>query len=139
MTNLHNREYALQWNHPISFKGQNMVKIREVYRQIETGSTAGTSSILVHDERDLCAMRALLQLMNLFDSVDEEVIPCWNKTCSSADESCSKLTVDRVQTVYDAVTNAMTVLVDDFSESPFREIGSPQPRIQRFQKSLLND
>jgi hypothetical protein len=139
VTNPHNREYALQWNYSIRFKGQNMVKMEEVYRQIEASSTTGTSNILVHDERDLCAMRALLQLMNLFDSVDEEVIPCWNKTCCSASERCSKFTVERARNVYDAVTNAMTVLVDDAGESPHGIGRSPQPPIQRVHKSLLND
>ncbi|KIW65880.1 hypothetical protein PV04_08096 [Phialophora macrospora] len=133
------REYALQWNYSIRFKGQNMVKMEEVYRQIEASSSAGSSNILVHDERDLCAMRALLQLMNLFDSVDEEVIPCWNKTCCSASERCSKFTVDRARKVYDAVTNAMTSLVDDPGESPLGIGRSPQPQIHRVYKSLLND
>jgi hypothetical protein len=116
-----------------------MEKIREIYRQIEASSTPGNSNIVVHDERDLCAMRALLQLMNLFDSIDEEVIPCWNITCCYAPEVCSRFTVDRARTVYDAVTGAMTLLVDDPIETPFSESRSPKSRIQRFQRSLLND
>ncbi|KAJ9603251.1 hypothetical protein H2200_012029 [Cladophialophora chaetospira] len=101
------REHALQWNHCIRFVGQNMDKTIEIYNQIETRSTAETASILVHDERDLCAMRSLLQLMKFFDSIDEEVIPCLNRSCCRPFRRCSTLTIDRIRKVYDAVTSAL--------------------------------
>ena len=139
MTDSEIREYALQWNHTIRFTGQNIWSIVDVYRQIEATSTANTSSILVYDDRDLCAMRALIQLVSLFDSLEEGIIPCWNNTCLPATQSCFKFTIDRVRKVYDAVTNANTSLVDDSIESPLPDVRSTTHPTLQIQKSLLND
>ncbi|KAH7121832.1 hypothetical protein B0J13DRAFT_158963 [Dactylonectria estremocensis] len=101
------RGYALQRNHYISFIGQHMEKMNDVYKAISANATRKISNILIHDSRNVTAMQGLLQLMRLFDSVDEDVIPCWNRSCSPPLTSCAKLTVDRAHKVYDAIANAM--------------------------------
>ncbi|KAH7019663.1 hypothetical protein EDB80DRAFT_205720 [Ilyonectria destructans] len=101
------RGYALQRNHYITFIGQHMEKMNDVYKTIAANATKQISNILIHDSRNVMAMQGLLQLMRLFDSVDEDVIPCWNRSCSPPLTSCFKLTVDRVHKVYDAIANAM--------------------------------
>lgn len=101
------RGYALQRNHYISFTGQYLLKMESIYREIEASATSQISSILVHDDKDVTAMRGLLQLMKLFDSVDEDVIPCWNRSCSITHGTCTKLTTAQVHRVYDAISGAM--------------------------------
>ncbi|KPI39651.1 uncharacterized protein AB675_3410 [Cyphellophora attinorum] len=101
------RGYALQRNHSITFTGQYMDRIDDLYRRIDGNATIKISSILVHDSRDVAAMHGLLQLMRLCDAVDEYVIPCWNRTCAPHIETCTKLDVARVSSVYHAIAGAM--------------------------------
>jgi hypothetical protein len=101
------RGYALQRNHYITFTGQYLNRIDDLYQRIDGNATIEISSILVHDSRDVVAMHGLLQLMRLCDAVDEYVIPCWNRTCAPHIETCTKLDVARVSSVYHAIAGAM--------------------------------
>jgi len=131
------RGYALQRNHYISFTGQHLSKMDGIYREIEASATSQISSILVHDDKDVTAMRGLLQLMKLFDSVDEDVITCWNRSCSVSHGTCTKLTTAQVQRVYNAISSAMPstprgVVPDQNSSNG--SASAPQPS-----NSTLND
>ncbi|KEF56361.1 uncharacterized protein A1O9_07942 [Exophiala aquamarina CBS 119918] len=131
------RGYALQRNHYISFTGQHLSKMDSIYREIEASATSHISSILVHDDKDVTAMRGLLQLMKLFDSVDEDVITCWNRSCSISHGTCTKLTTVQVQRVYNAISSAMPPTSSRTSRSDQNTDGAsaaPQPT-----NSILND
>ena len=53
-------------------------------------------------------------IMKLFDSVDEQVIPCWNKSCSPSLSNCARLTVDCVQTVFKSIEDVLGPAVEDY-------------------------
>lgn len=84
-----------------------MEKMSGIYKTISADATTQISNIMIHNGRNVTAMHGILQLMRLFDSVDEDVIPCWNKSCSPPLAMCTRLTVDRAHKVYDAIANAM--------------------------------
>lgn len=131
------RGYALQRNHYISFTGQHLSKMDIIYGEIEASATSQISSILVHDDKDVIAMRGLLQLMKLFDSVDEDVITCWNRSCSISHGTCTKLTTGQVQRVYNAISSAMpptSSRISHSDESTNDASSAPQPT-----NSTLND
>ena len=53
-----------------------MEKMADIYNTILADPTTQVNTILVHDGRNATAMHGILQLIKLFDSVDEDVIPC---------------------------------------------------------------
>jgi hypothetical protein len=133
------RGYALQRNHYISFTGQHLSKMDGIYREIETAATSQISSILVHDDKDVTAMRGLLQLMKLFDSVDEDIIPCWNRSCSIAHGSCTRLNAAQVHRVYDAISEAMPSTRTRHPAHPGQDNLSADPSALQYSGTALND
>jgi hypothetical protein len=107
------RGYALQRNHYISFTGPTSEKMAEIYRCALTTEHMSASGIAIHDDKIMSTMLGLQQLMKLFDSVDEQVIPCWNKSCSPSLSNCAQLTVDRVQKVFTSIEDALTLPIED--------------------------
>ncbi|KAL2203316.1 hypothetical protein CC79DRAFT_1218163 [Sarocladium strictum] len=102
------RGYALQRNHCISFIGQHVEKMSDIYNAILADATTQVDNILVHDDKNITAMHGILQLMKLFDSIDEDVIPCWNRSCSPPLTTCTRLTVEHAHNVYESISNAMS-------------------------------
>lgn len=133
------RGYALQRNHYISFTGQHLSKMDGIYREIETAATSEISSILVHDDKDVTAMHGLLQLMKLFDSVDEDVIQCWNRSCSIAQGSCTQLTATKVQRVFNAVSEAMPSSRARHATHPVQNHLNVGSSAEQFSGPTLND
>ncbi|KAK5044918.1 hypothetical protein LTR84_010290 [Exophiala bonariae] len=133
------RGYALQRNHYISFTGQHLSKMDGIYREIETAATSQISSILVHDDKDVTAMRGLLQLMKLFDSVDEDIIPCWNRSCSIAHGSCTRLNAAQVHRVYNAVSEAMPPTRARYPAHPGQNHLDADPSAVQHSGTTLND
>lgn len=84
----------------------------EVYGQILQNDQQTPEGIVIDDNKNGSAMRGLRRLMKLFDSVDEDVIPCWNKSCSNSYQTCSKLTIYRVQKVYRDINEALLTRKD---------------------------
>lgn len=46
------------------------------------------SGIIVHNERDAAGMMGLALLMEIFDSVDEDIVECWNARCNANKGRC---------------------------------------------------
>jgi hypothetical protein len=87
-----------------------MAEIYEVALRAERSA----STIPIHDNKTASTMLGLQQLMRLFDSVDEQVIPCWNKSCSPSLSSCARLTLERAQKVFAAIEDALKPPVEDY-------------------------
>ncbi|KAJ9634418.1 hypothetical protein H2204_006243 [Knufia peltigerae] len=107
------RGYALQRNHDISFTGQTSERMAEIYQDVLTAEHKSAGGIAIHDDSVKSTMLGLQQLMKLFDSVDEQVIPCWNNSCSSSLSKCDRLSVDRVQKVFSAIEAALHSPAED--------------------------
>lgn len=80
----------------------------DIYNTLLADATTQVTNILVHDGRNVTAMHGILQLMKLFDSVDEDVIPCWNRSCTPPLTACTRLTVERAHNVYESISSAMS-------------------------------
>ena len=111
------RGYALQRNHTISITGNNINDMKEMYLSIGAQAMSRSQGIYIHDDKDIAAVHGLLQLMRLFDAIDEDVIPCWNRSCAPTLQTCQKLTVDHVEKVYHSIAEAL----NDDSTSPWPE------------------
>src|SRR5688572_19455047 len=85
-----------------------MEKMSDIYNTLLADATTQVTNILVHDGRNVTAMHGILQLMKLFDSVDEDVIPCWNRSCTPPLTACTRLTVERAHNVYESISSAMS-------------------------------
>ncbi|KIW21643.1 hypothetical protein PV08_02223 [Exophiala spinifera] len=107
------RGYALQRNHDISFTGQTSERMADIYQDVQKIEHKSAGGITIHDDSVLSTMLGLQQLMKLFDSVDEQVIPCWNNSCSPSLSNCDRLTVDRVQRVFKAIEAALHSPAED--------------------------
>lgn len=102
------RGYALQRNHSISITGKNMHDMKEMYLSIGAQAMSKSQGIYIHDDKDIAAVHGLLQLMRLFDAIDEDVIPCWNRSCAPTLQTCQKLTINHVEKVYHSIAEALT-------------------------------
>lgn len=87
----------------------------EIYKIALTAEHRSASSIAIHDDNIIAAMLGLQQLMKLFDCVDEQVIPCWNRSCSPSLSNCPRLTLDRVQKIFTAIEDALKPSAEDSS------------------------
>ncbi|KXS93957.1 hypothetical protein AC579_7564 [Pseudocercospora musae] len=87
------RAYALQQNHAISFRGQPGVTARFMQAFDPRVTDEYISSLIYQDQADAVGMTGLLYLMDTFDSVDENVMDCWNGFCHYSDGACE--TFDR--------------------------------------------
>jgi hypothetical protein len=101
------RGFALQRNHTISITGKHVHGMKEMYLSIAAETLSNTSDIYIHDDKDIIAVQGLLQLMRLFDAIDEQVIPCWNRSCAPTLQVCQKLTINQVEKVYYSVAEAL--------------------------------
>lgn len=134
-----NRGYALQRNHTISFTGQTMQRMVDVFRDVASQTTFTSSNIPIYDDRDTLAMQGLLQLMRLFDSVDEAVIPCWNRSCAPPMQSCERLTIHRVALVHHAIANAFSPVDSSIEQQTAATPASPWSRtVDQPMSSLLD-
>jgi hypothetical protein len=115
------RGFALQRNHTISITGKHVHGMKEMYLSIAAETLANTSDIYIHDDKDIIAVQGLLQLMRLFDAIDEQVIPCWNRSCAPTLQVCQKLTIHQVEKVYHSVAEAL----ESAGSSPW--LDKPQP------------
>lgn len=90
-----NRAYALQRQHSIGFPGRPSFKMRLMHEFISDTTGCKISSLVVHDDMDAAGMMGLIQLMQLFDGIDEDVINCWNNRCQAKNGMCR--TFDRLR------------------------------------------
>jgi hypothetical protein len=59
------------------------------------------SGIIVHNEKDAAAMMGLTLLMEIFDSIDEEILVCWNSRCGiNTTGTCRTLTKLKAMNIY---------------------------------------
>lgn len=89
------RAYALQRQHSIGFPGRPSLKMRIMHESINNATSNKISSLIVHDDMDAAAMIGLIQLMQLFDGIDEDIINCWNDRCQAKSGRCT--TFDRLR------------------------------------------
>lgn len=101
------RGFALQRNHTISITGKHVNDMKGMYLSIVAQTMSNTHDIYIHDDKDIVAVQGLLQLMRLFDAIDEQVIPCWNRSCAPTLQACQKLTIHQVEKVYRSVAEAL--------------------------------
>jgi hypothetical protein len=101
------RGFALQRNHTISITGKHVNGMKEMYLSTVAEAMSDTHDIYIHDDKDVVAVQGLLQLMRLFDAIDEQVIPCWNRSCAPTLQVCQRLTVHQVEKVYHSVAEAI--------------------------------
>lgn len=101
------RGFALQRNHTISITGKHVNDMKGMYLSIAAEAMSDSHDIYIHDDKDLVAVQGLLQLMRLFDAIDEQVIPCWNRSCAPTLQACQKLTINQVEKVYHSVAEAV--------------------------------
>lgn len=69
--------------------------MRFMHEFINNATSNKISSLIVHDDMDAAAMIGLIQLMQLFDGIDEDVISCWNDRCQAKSGRCR--TFDRLR------------------------------------------
>lgn len=82
------RAFALQQNHPISFRGQPGITARFMQAFDPRVTNEYISSLIYQDQEDAVGMTGLLYLMDTFDAVDENVMDCWNGFCRYSDGAC---------------------------------------------------
>lgn len=98
----------------------------EIYNAILADATTQVDNILVHDDKNITAMHGILQLMKLFDSIDEDVIPCWNRSCSPPLTTCTRLTVEHAHNVYESISSAMSCDPGNVESNPrFFNVSTP--------------
>lgn len=81
--------------------------MREAYRPLRHAEKTSASRIIVHDRKDAVAMLGLVQLMKLFDSIDEHAIPCFNRQCQPSPEACLRLTAASVLQIHHDIERGM--------------------------------
>lgn len=69
--------------------------MRLMHEFINNTTNNKISSLIVHDDMDAAGMMGLIQLMQLFDGIDEDVINCWNDRCQAKNGRCR--TFDRLR------------------------------------------
>ncbi|KAJ9191640.1 transcriptional regulator family: Fungal Specific TF [Paecilomyces variotii] len=85
------RAYALQRRHSISFTGRPGFTMRPTDDFIHNVTHSLVSGIIVHNEKDAAGMMGLALLMEIFDSIDEDIVECWNARCNASKGRCQIL------------------------------------------------
>lgn len=68
------------------------------------------SGIIVHNEKDAAAMMGLTLLMEIFDSIDEAIIVCWNSRCSIITTGkCQTLIESKAISIYRSLARVSNV------------------------------
>ncbi|EED18151.1 C6 transcription factor, putative [Talaromyces stipitatus ATCC 10500] len=94
------RAYALQRRHSISFTGRPGYAMRPTDDFLHHATHSLISGIVVHNEKDAAGMMGLALLMEIFDSIDEEILTCWNSRCDASNGKCQILTEAKVLSIY---------------------------------------
>lgn len=69
--------------------------MRVMHEFMNNASSNRIPNLIVHDDLDAAGMLGLIQLMQLFDGIDEDVINCWNDRCQAKHGRCR--TFDRLR------------------------------------------
>ncbi|KAL2821461.1 hypothetical protein BDW59DRAFT_150121 [Aspergillus cavernicola] len=94
------RAYDLQRQHPITFTGRPLDIIRAA-DEIRNATQRLVSGIIVHTEKDAAGMMGLSLLMEIFDTIDEDILICWNARCNvSNNGKCHILTQAKALSIY---------------------------------------
>ncbi|EMC92493.1 hypothetical protein BAUCODRAFT_27768 [Baudoinia panamericana UAMH 10762] len=97
------RGFALQRNHSSTFSRQHIRTMSPVLEELQAKASQRSEAIIVHDQRSAPAMHGLLQLIALFESVDAEIVPCFNRSCTPRNQRCMQLTTAVAIKTYDAI------------------------------------
>ena len=114
-----NRAYALQRQHSIGFPGRPSFKIRFMHEFINNALSNKISTLIAHDDMDAAGMMGLIQLMQLFDGIDEDIVNCWNNRCQATNGICK--TFDRLralkifQTQFDVYQSQTSGIISYYS------------------------
>lgn len=103
---VHNRSVALQRNHYISFTGQPLQDLHNYHVSLRAASVKELSGVVIFDSRMASATVGLLRLSKLCSAVDERVISCWNSSCSSGRQACTKVTIEQAVQVFNSIESA---------------------------------
>jgi len=63
--------------------------------------------------KESTSILGLKYMVFLFNSIDENIIECWNMRCREGEGGCKRLTQERVVTVHHALVNAYSFDNDD--------------------------
>ncbi|KAJ5719593.1 hypothetical protein N7493_007171 [Penicillium malachiteum] len=97
------RAYALQRLHPVTFSGKPGFSMRSVHEFLHNATHSLVSGIIVHNEKDAEGMMGLARMMELFDTIDEDFIHCWNRRCSIDNGFCEKFTEAKALSMHDSL------------------------------------
>uniref|UniRef100_A0A8H7N8C3 Zn(2)-C6 fungal-type domain-containing protein n=1 Tax=Bionectria ochroleuca TaxID=29856 RepID=A0A8H7N8C3_BIOOC len=100
------RSVALQRNHYISFTGQPLQDLHNYHVSLRAASVKELSGVVIFDSRMASATVGLLRLSKLCSAVDERVISCWNSSCSSGRQACTKVTIEQAVQVFNSIESA---------------------------------
>lgn len=136
MLTLSYRAYAIQRHHSITFR-QIPGLGKPLSEDLINDSTHGVlSGMIVYNEKDAAAMMGLSILMQLFSTVDERSIDCWNSTCDASQGRCAKPDEQTVQSIYEILAQIDTrSLHKDYDrlnlDEPSEEMSAPRRMVAR--------
>ncbi|KAJ4391828.1 hypothetical protein N0V93_005448 [Gnomoniopsis smithogilvyi] len=105
------RAYGIQRHHSIGFLGQPSVETRGILESISSmADSMDTSGIVIHDDVESSCMLGLLQLIRLFDAIDEDFLRCWNGQCRNDRGGCRFLDEHTAIRIYSRIKSYSPVM-----------------------------
>lgn len=98
------RAYGIQRHHSIGFVGHPSIETAGLLESIPSvADSIDTSGIVIHDDAEATCMLGLLQLIRLFDAIDEDFLRCWNEQCKNDSGGCRFLREETVVRIYEQI------------------------------------
>lgn len=88
-----------------------------------------TSGIVIHDDSEATCMLGLLQLIRLFDAIDEDFLRCWNGQCKNDYGGCRFLREQTAVRIYEQINRHDPLSAAENKSAPWftNMMGSSSP------------
>ncbi|KAK9477819.1 putative C6 transcription factor [Lipomyces japonicus] len=136
------RAYALQRCHSISFIGNSSFTMDRIEDLTQRVTCSLVSGIIVHDEKDAVAMIGLTLLMEIFDSIDEEIMGCWNARCGALDLRCEIFSESKALAIHQSfarVSDSSRYRSNEWFDLDFSTINSFSKEPIKLLRSFLSE
>ncbi|KAL1868617.1 hypothetical protein Plec18167_008208 [Paecilomyces lecythidis] len=136
------RAYALQRRHSISFTGRPGFTMRPTDEFIHNVTHSLVSGIIVHNEKDAAGMMGLALLMEIFDSIDEDIVECWNARCNASNGRCQILDQRKALSMHEnlaRVSDPSRYRSNDWFDPDYSNLHSHSAETTRNLQSFLSE
>ncbi|KAF2135982.1 uncharacterized protein K452DRAFT_322724 [Aplosporella prunicola CBS 121167] len=99
------RAYALERRHPITFLGHPGAETQMLLRSVTSVTADNNMDIVIDDDAESAGTLGLVELMTLFDPINEDFLRCFNGQCGLGRQGCQYFDQNTAISIYQSIND----------------------------------